>query len=697
MATNIKGITIEIGGNTTKLNKALNATNSSIMKTSRNLSNINRLLKFNPTSTALLKQKQEQLGNQVIDTRNKLETLKEAQRQLGDRSSLTTQKQIDEYDRLDQAIIEQEGYLKHYQQELRRFGSVGAQQVAAVGRKMQAMGTTLKTLGTKITTTAGLLGGLGVVFGKKAIAAAGVQSSAEKKLEEIYRSRLGLNKDATKSTKALAKEMQKYGVVSDEVTLGGAQQLATFAKQKSTVETLMPAMANLLVQQKGLKGTQQDAVGIANLMGKVLNGQTGALKRVGISFTAAQEKTLKYGTEQEKAAVLAQVITDNVGEMNKKFASTPAGKIQQVKNNLNDLSERIGAMLLPVIQQVADYINTKVVPVLEKVISYLEKNPELVNQITKWTIIITILGPILVILGSIISAVGTILSIVPAIVGAVQTVIGVISGLAGGTLVLSGGITALLAPILGVVAGIAALIAIGVLLWKNWDGIMKRLSGLAAGFNKFTNGVMTKATTALNGLKTKIGGAFTSIVTKINSFRTRVATLFDSIKDKITSPITKAVELIKKIFPISVGKVFSNLKLPKFRVEGGKAPFGIGGKGKKPEFHIDFNKKAMQLGRVLDGAQIFGQDGNGNLLAGGEAGKEWIIGQNSILSMINNAVGRGMTNAADNIVNGINAAIGGNGATGQPIVINTYLYPNSNAYYKTVYQDGKIAQRRFGR
>ena len=105
----------------------------------------------------------------------------------------------------------------------------------------------------------------------------------------------------------------------------------------------------------------------------------------------------------------------------------------------------------------------------------------------------------------------------------------------------------------------------------------------------------------------------------------------------------------------------------------------------------------MQLGRVLDGATIFGSDENGNLLGGGETGKEWVIGQNSILSMINNAVGRGMTSAADNIVNGINAAIGGTGSAGQPIVINTYLYPNSNAYYKTIYQDGKIAQRRFGR
>jgi hypothetical protein len=66
------------------------------------------------------------------------------------------------------------------------------------------------------------------------------------------------------------------------------------------VETLIPAMNNLIAQQKGLSATTGDAVNIGNLMGKVLNGQTGSLTRVGISFSAAQEKVLKYGNEQER-------------------------------------------------------------------------------------------------------------------------------------------------------------------------------------------------------------------------------------------------------------------------------------------------------------------------------------------------------------------------------------------------------------
>lgn len=695
MASNIKGITIEIGGNTTKLTQALNSTNKSISKTSQSLRNVNRLLRFNPTSTTLLQQKQKQLGDQVTNTKNKLDTLREAQRQLGDRSKLTTQEQIDEYDRLDQAIIEQEGYLKHYQAELRKFGSVGAQQIAAVGRGMQQLGGKMQAVGRRITTTASLLAGIGIMFGKKAVQAYNLQSQAETKLAEIYRKRLGLNKTATKSTVALAREIQRYGVVSDEVTLGGAQQLATFVKQKKSVETLLPAMTNLLVQQKGLNGTQKDAVNIANLMGKVLTGQTGALKRVGITFTAAQEKILKFGTEEQKAAVLSQVITQNVGEMNKTFAQTDAGKIQQIRNILGDLTERVGGMLLPVMKQVAEYVETQVIPVLEKVINYLEKNPALVEKITKWTIITAILGPILVILGSIVSALGTLLTIIPTIVGAVNTVIGVIGGLASGSLVLSGGLAAVVTALAPWVAAIAAAIAIGVLLYKNWDAIKARLKGLSAGFNTFTSGVMTKTTAALNNLKSIIGGAFTSIVSKINSFRTRVSTLFNSIKEKITSPINKAVEKIKSFFPISVGKILDNIKVPKIEIHGGKAPYGLGGKGTKPSINVHF-AKAMQLGRILSGATVFGQDSQGRYLTGGETGKEWIVGQSSIIQMINGAVSRGMQQNADSIVNGFNQALAGATGSGQPVVVNTYLYPNSQTYYKTVYKDGQIANRRFG-
>ncbi len=106
--------------------------------------------------------------------------------------------------------------------------------------------------------------------------------------------------DDIQGIKDLASAQQELGVIGDEVQLSGAQQIATFLKQKESLATLLPAMNNLLAQQNGLNATTQDAVSVGNLMGKVMQGQTSALTRVGITFDEAEEKVLKYGTESER-------------------------------------------------------------------------------------------------------------------------------------------------------------------------------------------------------------------------------------------------------------------------------------------------------------------------------------------------------------------------------------------------------------
>lgn len=172
-----------------------------------------------------------------------------------------------------------------------------------------------------------------------------VQEMAETKLSTIMRQRMGATDKEIQSIKELASAQQEIGVIGDEVQLSGAQQIATFLNEKASLETLLPAMNNLLAQQKGLNATTQDAVTVGNLMGKVMQGQTSALTRVGITFTEAEEAVLKYGTEQERAAMLAQVITNNVGEMNAQLAQTESGKQQQLVNTLGDMKEELGAMV----------------------------------------------------------------------------------------------------------------------------------------------------------------------------------------------------------------------------------------------------------------------------------------------------------------------------------------------------------------
>lgn len=216
-------------------------------------------------------------------------------------------------------------------------------------------------------------------YAKASKEAYNVQIEQETKLATIMKQRMGATDDVIDSVKQLASEQQKLGVIGDEVQLAGAQQVATFLTQADSIKTLLPAMNDLLAQQRGLEASTGDAVNIANLMGKVLQGQTSALKRVGISFSDAEEQVLKYGSESQRAAMLAQVITNNVGHMNQALAQTDAGKQKQLANTMGDIKEQFGqavmqieSVFLPVIQLLADGLS-KVASIAQKVGSAIKE------------------------------------------------------------------------------------------------------------------------------------------------------------------------------------------------------------------------------------------------------------------------------------------------------------------------------------
>lgn len=169
-----------------------------------------------------------------------------------------------------------------------------------------------------------------------------VQLVAETQLQTIMRQRMGATDAEIQSVKDLCSAQQELGVIGDEVQLSGAQQMATFLQNKQSLDVLIPAMNNLVAQQNGLNATNQDAVSIGNMMGKAMQGQVEVLQRVGITFTDAQKQVLQFGNESERAAMLAQVITDNVGNMNAELAKTDAGKWKQTSNWLGDIKEKLG-------------------------------------------------------------------------------------------------------------------------------------------------------------------------------------------------------------------------------------------------------------------------------------------------------------------------------------------------------------------
>lgn len=221
---------------------------------------------------------------------------------------------------------------------------------AGITRSCSAMKTAASSMKSTFAALGITLSGVALIsFAKSAREAYQIQIEGETKLATVMRQRMGASSKEIQQIKDLCSAQQALGVIGDEVQLSGAQQLATFLKQTSSLNTLIPAMNNLIAQQKGLNATTEKAYMVGNMMGKAMQGQASALRRVGITFNDAEEKVLKYGNEQQRAAMLAQIITNNVGQMNQSLAATENGRLKQVSNILGDIKETAGGAVTRVL------------------------------------------------------------------------------------------------------------------------------------------------------------------------------------------------------------------------------------------------------------------------------------------------------------------------------------------------------------
>lgn len=178
-----------------------------------------------------------------------------------------------------------------------------------------------------------------------------------------------------------------------------------------------------------------------------------------------------------------------------------------------------------------------------------------------------------------------------------------------------------------IVSLILGLVAAFIYLWKNNEG-----------FRKFWLNMWDK----IQAVTSKAIGAIKNKIKDIKSALAVIKSTFSGIKDTVTDKINGAKEAVagfvnkvKGFFPLKIGKIFSNLKIPKISVSGGKAPFGIAGKGKLPSFNVKWNAE----GGILTEPTIFGMNPKtGTLFGGGEAGKEAIVPIDRLKAYIDESV-----------------------------------------------------------
>lgn len=184
------------------------------------------------------------------------------------------------------------------------------------------------------------------------------------------------------------------------------------------------------------------------------------------------------------------------------------------------------------------------------------------------------------------------------------------------------------------------------------QGALKLFLGLVTGFSQMIPSLVAALpkviSTLISGLTSPVKGLFSGLWEGIKSIFAPVvgwfSEKFNSVKEKITQPVEKAKEVIRgiidKIKGIFSGANFSfpNIKLPHFSISPSGWKIGDLLEGSIPKLGIEWYARAMDSGLIMDKPTIFGVNGDGNLMAGGEAGSETVVGTNSLMNMIQEAV-----------------------------------------------------------
>lgn len=601
MAGNIKGITIEFRGDTTKLDKALRQVNNETKKIDRELKNVDKALKFNPTNVDLWRQKQQLLTQKVSETKDKLELLKKQQEAMD-------AKEVDEnsaeYRNLQREIIETESKLKHFEGELKKVGNVKLKalsaQVEEVGKKLESAGRKMQGISTAGAVVAGAVGAIAVSGGKSAD---------------------DLN-TLSKVTGMSTAELQKYAVSADLVDVS----VEAMAKANQKLKKNMYSASN------GSK-TQAEAF---KKLGISVTDSNGELRDSDEVFQEAITALGKMTNETERDALAQQIMGKSASELNPLIADQ-GETYKQVSdtlkkynldyvdqetldkaNQFNDSLDTMKAIGTVAIQNVGAELAGYLAPAIETVVDWFGRFAEWLGNLDPE--VLTVIG----VIGALVAGIAPLLLILGKIAFAVSSIMNLASTL---------GVTigALASPIGIAIAVIGALIAVGILLYKNWDKIKAFAVSLKDKIvQTFTNIKDKVVTTVQNMIQT--------VKDKWTALKTFVTDTFNRIKDAIVTPIKTAIDKVKGIiekvkgfFPIKVGKLLSGLKLPHFKLTGKFSLKDL----TVPHLSVDWYK----TGGIFDSPSVIGV---------GEAGAEAVVPLDKLWNKLDNLQG-GETSIVINI------------------------------------------------
>ena len=651
MAGNIKGITIEFNGDTTRLDKALRQVKNSTRDIDRELKDVNKALKFNPTSVDLWRQKQDLLKQKISQTETNLKELKNTQAQL---DAQGVDKNSEAYRRVQREIIEAESKLKTFKTQLKEVGNV---KLRAVSEQFKAAGSALENAGNKMRglsmAAAAVVASLGALTYKAAQTADELNT-----LSKVY----GISTD----------KLQMYGAAAELVDV----DVETIAKSHVKLEKTMYSAAN--GSTASAEAFEKLGVNIYNADGSLRDADevwNDSIAALGKMETATERDAVAMQIMGKSAMELNPLIEDG-GETYKQVADTMSKydlhfidqETLDAANEFNDSVDTMKILASAAFNEIGTTMAATLAPAMEKVVDLIGKLANWISNLSPQALTIlgivagavAVLAPILIVLGKVAFGISSIINLVAVVGPAI------------------GGIVMALGPVLLI---IAAVVAAGIVLYKNWDKIKAKAIELKDNIVAAWENVKTGVANALNAVKTTIMSAFTTI-------KNIVMRLWNNgVIKMLTIPIRTAVAIIRTAINtikriINGAKLqLPKFKLPHFKINGGKLPWGIGGKGTKPSISVDWYAK----GAIFKKPTLLGA---GAALKGvGEAGAEAVLPLDLLWD--------NMRSMADSIVNGVVSAQQMQ-APGSPINITLYAYPSGPKMEQWVVDTYDSGKRRLG-
>lgn len=257
-------------------------------------------------------------------------------------------------------------------------------QLEKAGNQIKAFGNRVKAGMKSVAKWAaigfGALTAAAGVFIKQSIDAAKDKLKADKLLETNLMKQANFKKEHIQMLKDEASALQDVGVVGDDVAVAGAGQLAIYKLKAKQIKTILPIIDDMVAKEKGFNGTQEDAIAMADVFGKAVEGKTKGLVKYGVSLTDAEEKLFKTMKREQRAEFLNKKLTAAIGGTNKALRETDEGKIVAAKGAWGDMQAELGKKLMPKLGAIAEWFHSKIPAIQDFILSLADKVEELVTR-----------------------------------------------------------------------------------------------------------------------------------------------------------------------------------------------------------------------------------------------------------------------------------------------------------------------------